>query len=414
MDHMQSLPHQNDQNVIRHLQNLVKSAASGDADIKMKEEQIMELGNILAQNKQTEELRKMIEQTRPFLLSLGKAKASKLVRDLVELCLEIEGQDGDVKVELVKESIQWATEQSRNYLRQTLQSRLVRLYNDLKRYTLALPLAADLIKELKKVEDKEILMEVELEESKAFYNLGNLGRARASLTGARTTANAIYVAPKVQAALDLQAGILHAADEKDFKTAFSYFYEAFEAYTTSDEKTLALKSLKYMLLCKVMLDSPDEVNALLAGKLALKYSGSDLEAMRAVASAAKKRSLADFKAAFGHYPQELQMDPVVKKHFHSLSERMLEKDLCRLIEPYSYVQIDHIAKNIGIDRTLVEKKLAQMILDHKFSGVLHQGDGMLIVFDVAPLDATYDSALDTIHALGEVVDALYHRAAQLR
>ena len=124
------------------------------------------------------------------------------------------------------------------------------------------------------------------------------------------------------------------------------------------------------------------------------------------------------------------MDPVVKKHFHSLSERMLEKDLCRLIEPYSYVQIDHIAKNIGIDRTLVglyyywliyhviplqvEKKLAQMILDHKFSGVLHQGDGMLIVFDVAPLDATYDAALDTIHALGEVVDALYHRAAQLR
>ena len=103
-----------------------------------------------------------------------------------------------MQVELVKESIQWATEQSRNYLRQTLQSRLVRLYNDLKRYTLALPLAADLIKELKKVEDKEILMEVELEESKAFYNLGNLGRARASLTGARTTANAIYVAPKVQ------------------------------------------------------------------------------------------------------------------------------------------------------------------------------------------------------------------------
>uniref|UniRef100_A0A1I7X9E6 PCI domain-containing protein n=1 Tax=Heterorhabditis bacteriophora TaxID=37862 RepID=A0A1I7X9E6_HETBA len=108
------------------------------------------------------------------------------------------------------------------------------------------------------------------------------------------------------------------------------------------------------------------------------------------------------------------MDPVVKKHFHSLSERMLEKDLCRLIEPYSFVQIDHIANRIGIDRAKVEKKLSQMILDKKFSGSLHQGDGMLIVYDVIPTDVTYEMALETIHAMGEVVDALYYRASKLR
>ncbi|KIH43380.1 hypothetical protein ANCDUO_26614 [Ancylostoma duodenale] len=67
----------------------------------------MELGNMLAKNKQTEELRKscslknffqMIEQTRPFLVSLGKAKAAKLVRNLVDMCLMIDDQDGDIKV----------------------------------------------------------------------------------------------------------------------------------------------------------------------------------------------------------------------------------------------------------------------------------------------------------------------------
>lgn len=414
MDHMTTLPHQNDQNVIRHLTNLVKSPASGDADIKKKEDSIMELGNMLAQSKQTEELRKMIEQTRPFLISLGKAKAAKLVRNLVDLCLMIDDQDGDIKVELVRECIQWATEQNRTFLRQTLEARLVRLFNDLKRYTQALPLAADLIRELKKLDDKDVLVEVELEESKAFYHLGNVGRARASLTGARTTANAIYVNPKMQASLDLQSGILHAADDKDFKTAFSYFYESFEGYDSVDDKAMALLALKYMLLSKVMLDLPDEVSTLLSGKLALKYSGPDLDAMRAIAAAAKKRSLADFNQSFGSFPQELQMDPVVKKHFHSLSERMLEKDLCRLIEPYSFVQIDHIASRINIDRAKVEKKLSQMILDKKFSGSLHQGDGMLIVYDIAPSDVTYETALETIHAMGEVVDALYQRASQIR
>lgn len=56
-----------------------------------------------------------------------------------------------------------------------------------------------------------------------------------------------------------------------------------------------------------MLDLPDEVTALLSGKLALKYNGPDLEAMRAIAAAAKKRSLADFNQTFGSYPQELQV-----------------------------------------------------------------------------------------------------------
>lgn len=40
---------------------------------------------------------------------------------------------------------------------------------------------------------------------------------------------------------------------------------------------------------------PDDVNALMSVKLALKYSGRQVEAMKAVAQASKKRSLADFQ-----------------------------------------------------------------------------------------------------------------------
>lgn len=88
--------------------------------------------------------------------------------------------------------------------------------------------------------------------------------------------------------------MLHAADEKDFKTAFSYFYEAFEGYD-SIESPKAIVSLKYMLLSKIMLNQPEEVQIMVSGKFALKYEGPEIDAMKSIAEAAKKRSLAEFK-----------------------------------------------------------------------------------------------------------------------
>ena len=60
------------------------------------------------------------------------------------------------------------------------------------------------------------------------------------------------------------SGVLNAED-KDYKTAYSYFYEAYEAFNSFNDPR-ALNSLKYMILCKIMTNSVDEVNGLLGGK----------------------------------------------------------------------------------------------------------------------------------------------------
>lgn len=379
--------------------------------LKEQETGILELGNRYKSEGNALDLQKLIQMIRPFTKLLSKAKAAKLVRGLVDMYLDMEATTG-YEVELCKECIQWATEEKRMFLRQSLEARLIALYHDTGRYTDALGLGTQLLRELKKLDDKNLLVEVQLLESKTYAALNNLPKARAALTSARTTANSIYVPPRVQAQLDLQSGILHASEEKDFKTAFSYFFEAFEQYDSVEDAN-ALRALKYMLLSKIMLNLPDEVANIVSGKLALRYSGKDLEAMKAVAKSSKARSLADFQSAVDTYKVELEQDKIVAKHLDTLYSNMLEQNLCRIIEPYSRVQVDYVAGKIGLPKDQVEKKLSQMILDKKFLGILDQETGVLVVFTPETRDTTCDDVIETIDAMNKVVDRLYQAAKKL-
>ncbi|KAK6618443.1 26S proteasome regulatory subunit rpn6 [Polyplax serrata] len=396
---------------LRSLNHLLQNEENEDDKIRIEEQKILKLGEKYKKENDPDKLAELITKTRPFLNQISKAKAAKLVRSLVDFFLDLESKS-KLEIPLCLECIQWAKDEQRTFLRQSLEARLVALYYDRKMYTEALNLGSTLLKELKKLEDKNLLVEVQLLESKTYHALNNLPKARAALTSARTTANAIYCPPKMQAELDLQSGILHAADERDFKTAYSYFYEAFEGYD-SVESPKALVALKYMLLSKIMLNTPEDVTQIVSGKLALKYAGKDIDAMKDVASASSNRSLADFQKALQNFNKELKEDVIVCAHLGVLYDTMLEQNLCRIIEPYSRVQVDHISRIIQLPNSQVEKKLSQMVLDKKLNGILDQGAGVLIVFEETPLSKTYETALEVIHHMGKVLDTLYQKAKKL-
>ncbi|KAF5317783.1 hypothetical protein D9619_012523 [Psilocybe cf. subviscida] len=163
----------------------------------------------------------------------------------------------------------------------------------------------------------------------------------AALTSARTAANSIYCPPSLQSSLNLQSGILHAED-KDYTTAYSCFFEAFESLGTHGEaegdilktdgganKGQALGALKYMLLCKVMLNLM-----------------RDVESMGAIAHAHQNRNLTDFERALREYRDELSSDPTTRSHLAVLYETLLEQNFLRIVEPYS---IAYFAECVGQD-----------------------------------------------------------------
>jgi 26S proteasome regulatory subunit N6 len=101
-------------------------------------------------------------------------------KDLVSLCQYI---------------IAWCEKESRSFLRMRIENKLADLYFKLGKFADALDVLRKLLSELKKKEDKILLVEAQLVESKVYHSLENLPKSKAALTSVKTTANSIYVVP---------------------------------------------------------------------------------------------------------------------------------------------------------------------------------------------------------------------------
>lgn len=390
--------------------DILSQKADSEDGLRDQESALVKLGALYRDHDKANELAQLVSDSRAFMSQIAKAKTAKLIRTLIDY---FPPSARDQQIQVTKDNIEWARNEKRVFLRQSLEIKLVGLQIDSEQYRIALTATETLLKELKQLDDKIILTEVYLLESRAAHAIQNLPRAKAALTSARTTANSIYCPPLLQAQLDLQSGAVNA-DDKDYKTAYSYFFEAFEGFTQADDKDpRALKALKYMLLCKVMTGLPDDVPPLLLLKSASPHAGRDLDAMRATGMALKERSLEMFKATLKDYQAQLQQDPLIRSHLSILYDTLLEQNLVRVIEPYSSVELSWIAQEVGQSLQVVEEKLSQMILDQVFHGVLNESVGTLEVYDEPAEDPMYNTALDTLKQMGDVVKGLYDKATLL-
>lgn len=390
----------------------LKVAAEGRASSKLHERAVMRLGTLLAARGDVAALRALLEGLRPLFAVIPKVRTAKLVRHLVKALDSVPGaQAKAVELEVVQSTMAWADAQGNPLLRQSLATQLAALYFANDKYQQALEQLGTILREVKRLDDKQLQVEIQLLESRVQHALHNVPKARAALTAARTAANAIYCPPLTQAQIDMQAGVLHA-EEKDYKTAYSYFYECFEGYSMLEDAT-ATKALKYMLLCKIMTNASEDIAQILNNKLALRCAGRDVEAMRAVAAAYKARSLKEFASVQQRFHGEIEGDVVVHAHLQQLYDNLLEQNLLRIIEPYSCVEIAHVAALIALPVQHVERKLSQMILDKLFEGVLDAAAGCLHVYEAAREDTTFTGTLETMAQMNKVVSSLFENTVAL-
>jgi 26S proteasome regulatory subunit N6 len=388
-----------------------------------------------------------------YLSALSKAKCAKVVRHVLDIvCARC---PPSWQEQVASSVLSWTIREKRGFLRQRVESRLARIYYDQRRYVPSLELCDKLLQELKKLDDKQLLLETHLLESQIYYALRNPSKSKAALTSCRTMANAVYVSPTLQAEIDVMSGTLHTA-EGDYGTGHSYFLEAFEQLDAlgggagdgtgnSAYAAKATDALKYMMLCRILdglraslLSSSSkesvrkksdagvggsatasagglvDLSSLLTPKQHLKYAGRDIEALQAIAAAASKRDLAEYDKALREYHEELHSDLLVHHHLRELRNSLLESNLVRVVEPYEVVQLSHVSAQMNMPVAEVERKCSQMILDGKLLGILDQGSGHLVLYEDSPQDSAMEKGLQVLHNVDGVVTSLFERSKALR
>ncbi|XP_071545775.1 uncharacterized protein [Panulirus ornatus] len=311
---------------------------------------------------------------------------------------------------LCEKAVQWAHDRKSVNLRHELELTLMSLYYSTRHYKQAEVIASALYSETKKLQDKEKTVKACLCLSQVYHAMGNISKARANITTAKTEALKIYTPPDMQGELDLQSGIMQVAEGKDMETAYSYFKEAATGFTSRRQRA---RALKYMLLSKIMVNRSEEGEKAVRSQSHVQDIDEGVEAMLAITSAANRSSLSDFRKTLELYGEHLGGDMVVASVLDDLYITMMEKNLLNIILPYERLQIVHIADRIGLPREEVERRLSQMILDKRINAQLDHRDDCLYVYASEDSDVVYQEGIDILSQLDKTVSHLNRKVKRL-
>ncbi|EDL47198.1 proteosome subunit, putative [Plasmodium vivax] len=499
---------------------------------------------------------------------LPQAKTAKLIRNIVE---KISKKIRNVSMLYIifKKYMNWAYEKKRNFLRCRIEVKIIILFILKQKYKTALSLIERLLKEVKKVDDKTLLLELYIVETKIYMLLKNSTKMKASLTFAKNIANTINTAIYINSEIDLLSGILFIY-EKDYRSAYIYLYECYETLYTyiynshnntldflskknndfyaviihniintstisSQNKTKSISQispfllsfytfyeyydssnsilnldemnicsgnanliysdvictisssyqeleeekvfcitnpielnyemmknltldnygnlieakastnildnsififpedssicgnfglnlnienlkiivpLKYMLLCKILEENNrKDINNILCEHNKLNYiPNKEIQILLDISKCYENRSLDVFENIIKINIFLINVDKVIYNYLKELYELLLEKNILKIIEAYSCIDLNYIGQKLNLDLNKIISKLSEMILDKKLNATLDQNVGILILYEDMPETKMYQNVLEIINNLTESVDILYQKA----
>ncbi|EPR79619.1 19S proteasome regulatory subunit Rpn6 [Spraguea lophii 42_110] len=302
---------------------------------------------------------------------ISTTRITKIIRTILDSLLKYNRKD------ILNSLIEWAEKNEKKLLRLELESKRIFFMYKNKEYKDVLENINKLAKEMKKMDDKHNLIMLFIYESKTYYELKNLQRAKASLTSARALAVSSYCPTGLQAQIDLLSGI-YGCDERNYNPAFSYFLESLENFTVVKWKEEATLVARYIILNRIISKRWND-STIFTNKNIINYlSDPSIKILLQILDCCKNRDLNSFDLVM--QKNDIH-DSFIKKHLSKLYDILLESNISKIVEPYSNIKIISISEQLGINPNMIEERLRKMILDKEIEGILDHKRGSLILFN---------------------------------
>ena len=348
------------------------------------------------------------------LQTTGISRA-KIIKNFMELLDTVEKQENTTKIliEICEQTIEYATKSNKTLFKQQIEYKLVQYYFKDNQCQKALSITSQLLLTAKKMDDRLFAVELQLLQATIYRKVRNVPKARGAMTGAKVDANAIFIQPVLQGQIDMCSGFINGM-EKDYVTAASYFYEAFENYYSLNMKNELITALKYLILMKLMQKRIGDIEILMVNKhIVIHSDNTNIVALNEIAKAFEKRNVDEYNKTIKKYTNELLNDEFIKENLDMLYNELLQENICRILEPYSSIELSHISKLINIDVYQIEKILRLMIIENKINGIIDQNRGILILHEDIDSNRILSAGISLIGELNKLVDTLNEKAVKV-
>jgi len=361
-----------------------------------KEQYILGLCRKCIENENYAELLEILTKSQESWKSLSTARLSKIIKTVFEQIPITFSTYQDV-LSFLNGLVNWASD--KKMLKLDLECKLIHVYLSVGKFKECLQKISEVLKELKKYDDKVNLISLYVFESRAYYELKDFSRARSSLTSARSMAVSSACPAYLQAQIDMLNG-MYLSDEHSFETSISYFIESLECFYQDKQVENAKTALRYIVLSKILSGKYEDIRGILESKPSVFIKDDPMVVLLCeIAKVCKNRNLKDYSNLLHNNRAALEADSYIYRHLNYVYNILLDQNILKIIEPYSHIKIQFIAKKLGFSEEVVESKLRNMILDKSVVGILDHISQCLLLYEQE--EARPKTALQNIQVLNK-------------